>query len=353
MTQKSDRVPAADGPELFGDQGQHARMFQLIWSFTASQIVHALARYSFADHLAAEPRTAQHIAERESLDVDATARLLRACASMGLVSYDGQGKFSTTALLDTLRAGAEGSLRGAALLIPASGHWLPWGRLSDAVKTGSPQAVAALGQDAWAHLAQHPDELAAFADTMKSVSTAFNREARSLIDTRSVSVAVDVGGANGTLVHALMEQNPSLRGVVFDLPHVVGGAAQAVADRPDLRDRFSVVAGDFLAVPPPPADLYLLKLILHDWNDEDAMTILRNCRQGIKPGGRILVIEHLLGEMGAPGPTTMMDLNMMVVLGGRERQLVEYQALLTAAGFRFSSSTPTRTPLVVIEALAV
>jgi hypothetical protein len=328
-------------------------MYQMIWSFTASQIVHAVARYSFADHLAAGPRTAQQIAEAESLDVNATSRLLRACTSMGLVSYDGESKFVTTALLDTLRRDAATSLRGAALLIPASGTWLPWGRLSDAVKTGVPQAVAALGRDVWAHLAQSPDEAAAFADTMKSASADFNRVAAKLIDTRSVGVAVDVGGANGTLVHALMEQNSALRGIVFDLPYMVGSATQAVADRPDLRDRFSVVGGDFLAVAPPPADLYLLKLILHDWDDEVALTILKNCRNGINPGGRILVIEQLLGGMGVPGPATLMDVNMMVVLGGRERELDEYRALLTAAGFTFSSTTPTRTPFVLIEALAL
>jgi hypothetical protein len=188
---------------------------------------------------------------------------------------------------------------------------------------------------------------------MQSASAAFNREATKLIDTRSVGVAVDVGGANGMLVHALMEQNSALRGIVFDLPHMVGSATQAVADRPDLRDRFSVVAGGFFAGAPPPADLYLLKLILHHWNDEVALTILKHCRHGINPGGRILVIEQLLGGMGAPGPATLMDVNMMVVLGGRERELDEYRALLAAAGFTFSSTTPTRTPFVLIEALAV
>ena len=331
----------------------HARMYQLIWGFTASQVVHAVARYCLADHLAAGPQSAQHIAERESLSVNATFRLLRACASMGLVNYDGQSKFSTTELLDTLRTDAAGSLRGAALLIAASGHWLPWGRLSEAVKTGVPQAVATLGRDVWAHLAQSPDEAAAFADTMKSVSAVFNREAMRLIDTRSVGVAVDIGGASGSLVHALMEQNPALRGIVFDLPHVLTSATQAVADRPDLRDRFSVVPGDFLAGAPPPADLYLLKLILHDWDDEAALKILRHCRQGINPGGRIVVIEQLLDQIGAPGPAALMDLNMMVVLGGRERDLGEYRTLLAAAGFQFASTTATHTPFVLIEARAV
>jgi SAM-dependent methyltransferase len=352
MTADLEQPSPPSDAQLFGEARHHDRMFQMIWSFALSQIVHTAARYSFADHLAAGPRTAEQVAAAESLNVDATFRLMRACASMGLLTYDGKSAFAATALLKTLCADDPDSLRGAALLIPASGHWLPWGRLADAIKTGAPQAVAVLGHDAWTHIAQSEEQTAAFAATMKSVSALFNCEASRLIDTQSVRVAVDIGGANGTLIHALMQQNPGLHGIVFDLPHVVGTALDA-ADELDLADRFTAVAGDFLTVAPPAADLYLLKLILHDWHDEAALKILKHCRQAIKPGGRILIVEQLLGEIGASEAATLMDINMMVVLGGRERQLGEYQALLTAAGFGTASVTPTRTPFVLIETTAV
>ena len=142
---------------------------------------------------------------------------------------------------------------------------------------------------------------------MKSTSLAFNREAAKLVDTQSIRVAVDIGGASGTLIHSLMKENPALQGVVFDLPHVVPTAIKAAEDL-GLQDRFSVVAGDFFATAPPPADLFLLKLILHDWNDEACLSILKNCRRTINPGGRILVVESLIDEIGTPGFAPILDM---------------------------------------------
>jgi hypothetical protein len=149
-----------------------------------------------------------------------------------------------------------------------------------------------------------------------------------------------------------MKENPALQGVVFDLPHVIPTAIKA-ARALGLQDRFSVVAGDFFGVALPPADLFLLKLILHDWSDEACLSILKNCRRAINPGGRILVVESLIGQIGAPDSASMLDMTMLVVLGGRERNLEEYKALFTEAGFRFSGATPTSAQWVLIEAVAV
>lgn len=340
--------PTSGTRPIFGGQNDHAQMYQMIWGFNVSQIVHTAALYSLPEHLDQGPKTPAEIAEAESLNVDATFRLMRACAAIGLMTYDGHSKFAATPLLNTLHKDHPKSLRGPALLMPAAGHWLPWGHLSDAIKTGESQAMATLGRSAWEHLANTPAEAAAFTETMKTASSAFNREAARLVDTQSIRVAVDIGGASGTLIHSLMKENPTLQGVVFDLPHVVPTAIKA-AEELGLEDRFSVVGGDFLATEPPPADLFLLKLILHDWNDETCLSILKNCRRAINPGGRILVIEMLIGEIGTPGSAAMMDMDMLVMLGGRERNLEEYKALFTAAGFRFSNTTPSSTPFALIE----
>jgi hypothetical protein len=352
MKNLESKQPSSDTGHIFGIQNDYAKMFQMILGFNVSQIVHTAALYSLAEHLAQGPATPAEIAEAESINVDATFRLMRACASIGLMTYDGHSKFAATPLLNTLHKDDANSLRGVALLMPAAGHWLPWGHLSNAIKTGEPQAMATLGRSAWEHLASTPAEAAAFTETMKSTSLAFNREAAKLVDTQSIRVAVDIGGASGTLIHSLMKENPALRGVVFDLPHVVPTAIKAAEDL-GLQDRFSVIAGDFFATAPPPADLFLLKLILHDWNDEACLSILKNCRRTIKPDGRILVAESLIDEIGTPGFAPMIDMNMLVMLGGRERNLEEYKALFTAADFRFSSITPTSTPFVLIEAVAV
>jgi O-methyltransferase domain/Dimerisation domain len=338
----------ADEPAFFQDAPQ-TRMYQMIWGFTASQIVHTAARLRLAEHLAAGAATAEQIAKAESLDFAATFRLLCACTTLGLMTCDAELRFASTPLLRTLHPDATNSLRGAALLLPASSHWLCWARLTEAVRTGEPQAQAALGCTVWEHLAEAPEETAAFAETMKSVSAVFNEDAANAGKTLFARIAVDVGGANGSFVHALMKQNTSLHGIVFDLPHVVP-TAMTEAVKLGIQNRFSVIAGDVLTTHLPSADLYLLKLILHDWNDRDALAILRNCRRAINPGGRIIVVEQLLGEIGEPGPAAMMDINMLVMLGGKERTLEQYQSLFTAAGFRFLSVTSTRTPFVLMQA---
>jgi hypothetical protein len=344
--------PASNAGHYFGTQHEYARMFEMIFGAHISQVVHTAALYSLSEHLAQGRNTPAEIAAVESLHADATFRLMRACAAIGLMTYDGHGKFAATPLLHTLHKDASHSLRGTALVIPAPGHWLPWGRLRDAIKTGAPQAVATLGRSLWEYLADASAEAAAFTDSMKGTSVVVNRDAARLVDTRSVRVAVDVGGASGTLLHALMEANPTLQGVVFDLPHVVPFATEAIRER-GLHERCAVVAGDFFANPLPPADLFLLKLILHDWNDDAGLAILRNCRRAISAGGRILVVEQLIDAIGTPGFTPLLDLNMLVLFDGRERTLDEFKALFTAAGFRFASATPTSTPFVLIEAVAV
>ncbi|MET1025668.1 MAG: methyltransferase [Dongiaceae bacterium] len=333
---------------LYGGQEDYGKMHEMISAFSISQIVHAAAVYSLAEHLADGLATPAEIAAAESINVDATLRLMSACVSIGLMSYDGQEKFSATPLLKTLHKDDPNSMRGAALVLPAPGHWLPWSRLSDAVRTGKPQAAAALGRDLWDYFADTPNEAKAFTQTMKAMTASVSHEAASLIDTQAARVAVDIGGASGTLIHALMEKNPSLQGMVFDLPHVVPDAIKA-AEALGFQNRFSAVSGDFL-VSVPPADLYLLKSVLIDWPDDTCIAILKSCRRAVKPNGRLVLID-LMSEIGAPGIAPMADLTMMVLFGSRIRRLEEYTALLTAAGFRFSRATATSTPFTLIEAL--
>jgi len=348
---EAQQPKTAAEPSMFGSADDLTRMYQMITGFEISQIVHAAARYSLAEHLRDGRATSAEIAEAEAIDASATFRLLRVCASIGLVSYDGHGKFAATPLLDTLHKDHPHSLRGAAELLCGAGHWLPWGQLCDAIATGKPQAEAALGCSAWEHMAKSPRETAAFEQTMKSSSWAFNQAAARLIDTRTTTTAVDVGGANGTLVHALMERNPALSGVVFDLPHIVPGAVEA-ARQLDLSQRFSAVPGSFFDTPVPPGDLLLLKLILHDWDDAACIEILKNCRRALQADGRLVVAEQLLDEIGKPGPAPLMDLDMLVMLGGKERSLGEFNVLFAAAGFRLTSVTRTATPFFIIEARA-
>jgi SAM-dependent methyltransferase len=326
------------------------RMIQMLTGFFVTQIAGAVATYSIADHLAKGSATAEQIATLEGIDSIATFRLLRACASLGLVTCDDGLRFSATPLLGTLRTNVPGSLHSLAIAWSAPGHWLPWGRFVDAIRTSQPQTVPALGATIWDYYAQQPEEAAVFTNAMHGFTSGVAQEVARLVDTSTAKLAVDIGGASGTLVHSLMTANPQLHGIILDLPDVVPSAAAAAAAL-GLAARSKVLAGDFFASVPE-ADLYLLKHILHDWDDGQGVRILENCRRAMRPGGRVIVIELLLGEIGEPGPAPLNDLNMMVVLPGRERSLSEYRALLKQAGFRLDKSSPIRSSMAVIEAVA-
>jgi hypothetical protein len=326
------------------------QMMQMLTGSFVAQITGVVATYSIPEHLARGPATAEEISEVEGVDATATFRLLRACASLGLVTFDGVA-FHATPLLATLRRNVPGSLYGLAIAWSAPGHWLSWGRFRDAIRTGQAQTGPALGAMIWDYYAQKPEEGAAFTEAMHGFTSGIAQEVARVVDTSSAKLAVDIGGASGILVHSLMMANSRLRGIVLDLPDVVP-SARAAAAALGLTDRSNALAGDFFGSLPE-ADVYLLKHILHDWNDGEAVQILQRCRQAMRPGGRVIVIEMLLGDIGEPGLVPLMDLVMMVMLTGRERTLAEYSGLLKEAGFRVAKSTPIRSPMVVIEAIAM
>ena len=326
------------------------RMMQMIIGYWVTQVVHAAARFSIADYLAKAPATAEDIADAEGTDPSATFRLLRTCASLGLVKYDGNSRFAGTSLLDTLRKDNPQSLRAIAVSWPLPGHWLPWGRFAEAVKTGTSQTVPALGAGLFEYFATNAAEAAAFTESMTSLTSSVAKETAKRINTSGVNTVADIGGAGGAMLYALLQLHPDLQGIVFDRPQVVA-SARAEAVKLGFHERVTAVGGDFFESVPE-ADLYLLKHILHDWDDESCICILKNCRRGLRPRGRIAVIELLLAEIGEPGIAPLYDVTMMVMSAGRERSLVEFQRLFEAAGLAATKVTRTTTPMVILEAAA-
>jgi len=325
------------------------RMMHMITGYWVTQIAGAVASYSIADHLAKGPASAEEISKMAGIDSIAAFRLLRACASLGLVTFDGL-TFTATPLLGTLRADVPGSLHSLAIVNSAPGFWLPWGRFLEALRTSESQTVPALGAEMWDYHRQKPEEGAAFTKAMHSFTSGIAEEVARVVDASTAKLAVDIGGASGTLVHSLLLANSQLHGIVLDLPHVLPSATAAAAAL-GLTERSRALAGDFFTHVPQ-ADIYLLKHILHDWNDGEAVQILKRCREAMRPGGRVIVIERLLGEIGEPRLAPLTDLNMMVLLTGRERTLAEYCGLLKDADLRFSKSTPIRSQMAIIEAVA-
>jgi hypothetical protein len=304
----------------------------MIHGYWNSQVVRAAADLRLADHLAAGARTAEDVAGLESSDPLATYRLMRACAGLGLLAYEGDGRFSVTPAGALLQSGVPGSLREHALAFGAPGHWLPWGQLPEAVRKGGTQAAAVLGADLFDYLAGQPEEAAQFAASMEALTGAIATDAARVIDVSGVSLAVDVGGGTGELVRALMRANGGLHGLVLDFPDAADSARQA-AEAEGLGIRFSAVAGDFFAAVPD-ADLYLLKAILHDWDDDSCVRILRNCRETARPGARLIVIENVISDLARDRFATLLDMNMLAVTTGQERDLAAYDELFAASGWQ-------------------
>ena len=335
-------------PARAGDIYEQMRI--MMHSHYVSQMIRAAVDLSLADHLAVETLTAAQVAEREDSAPNTTFRFMRACVALGLLTADDDGRFGSTPLLQTLRRDIPGSLRGLALAMTLPAQWLPWNEFTSSVRTGQSQASAVLGMDFFDYLQQHPEQARDFSAGMSSATALWTADAATVIDTTGVRLAVDVGGATGSLLHLLQDANPALHGIVFDRPNVIDDASTEIA-RKRLTQRTKAIGGDFFESVPT-ADLYLLKFILHDWDDHRAIRILQRCREAMTTGGRIVIVEVVLGELSDPGSGALIDMNILAVSPGQERSLAEYDALLAAASLRRVAVLSTNSPQSVIEAVA-
>ncbi len=327
-------------------------MFQLITGYWASQAVGVAARLGVADHLADGPRRSDDLARAVGADPQALYRVLRMLASIGLFTETVPDAFALTPLGETLCTDAPGSLRFFAIAETAFGHWAPWGRLLDSVKSGRPMAREALGEELWQWYGENPEEAGFFSAAMGNLSALAAGELVRVYDCSTVGTVADVGGAHGVLLAAILDANPAARGILFDLPHVIATAGEAIEAR-GLADRCELASGDFFHAVTGGADLHILKQIVHDWDDEHAARLLANCHRALTPAGKLLLIEMVVPPDNRPSPAQPMDLNMLVLLGGRERTAEEYGSLLGGAGFRMERIIPTHSPFSIVEATRI
>jgi SAM-dependent methyltransferase len=327
-------------------------MMGLITGYWVSQAVGVAAKLGVADVLADGPQPAEAVARVVGADGPALYRVLRLLASLGVFQEGPPGSFALTPLGETLRSDSPGSVRNFAITETEPGHWLPWGHLLDSVRSGGPMAQQALGMELFDWYAKNPEEAGHFSAAMGNLSALAASELVRVYDCSAVRRVVDVGGAHGVLLSAVLRANPAAQGVLFDLPHVVATARDAIAAA-GLGDRCEFVSGNFFEAVPEGADLHLLKQIIHDWNDERAAQLLGNCHRALAPGGKLLLVEMLIPSDDRPSPAKGMDLNMLVLLGGRERTQEEFGRLLASAGFRLERVIPTHSPFSVIEAAPV
>lgn len=327
-----------------------AQVMRLLQGYWVAQTTAVLASLGIADQLASGPRPVDRLAETCGVRPRLLLRLLRAGAELGLVAETEPDSYRLTELGECLRTDAPLSLREYALGLVAPGHWEPWGRFEEALRTGEATAPQVLGMPMWDYYAVHTDEGDHFSRAMGELSAMAMAEVTGVIDASTAGVVVDVGGAYGPLLAKLLEQNPQARGILFDLPSVVDRARLQVSESP-LAGRIDVVGGDFFQEVPGGGDLYVLKSILHDWDDEHAIRILTSCRRAAPRGSRLLVIEMVVPEPWAPSPVHLIDLNLLVMMGGVERTQSEYAALLVGSGWELQRASPTGL-FSVLEAVA-
>jgi hypothetical protein len=318
-----------DGPGA----SDHERLLALLRGYVSTQVAGALAELGVADALMASPRTHADLAAELGLPAASLHRLLRAAATIGLVAEPSPGSFTATALSDLLRAGVEGSLHNFARNVVGHGHWSVWGQLSDAIRTDTGQAHAALGTSLWDYYRDHPGEERRFAAAMSERTATQTAAIVATVDLGSARRIVDVGGSQGELLRAFLTAHPSASGVLFDQPDVVATVPPDLGDRA-LAGRVETVGGDFFDGVPDGGDAYLLKLVVHDWPDGDAVRILRSVREAIDTGGALYVIELVVPPDGEGSVAHLIDLSMLVSFGGRERTLEELRSLFARAAFR-------------------
>ncbi|HZR83848.1 MAG TPA: methyltransferase [Candidatus Binatia bacterium] len=326
----------------------YAELMAIAVGYQASRAVMVAAELGIADVLRDDTRSVADIAAATATHPPTLYRLLRALASIGVLHEDDERRFSLTAMGRHLRSDAPGSPGALARFFGRDYQWAAWGHLLHSVRTGENAMRALYGVDVWKYREERPEENEIFNAAMAAMSTAgADRETAAFDFGRSV--VADVGGGTGTLIATILRRNPEARGILYDQPHVVAGAA-AVLERAGVADRVRVEAGSFFERAPEGADVYVLRHILHDWPDQEAVAILRSCRRAMKADARLLVLDCVVGPPNQDPPSKFLDLVMLVSAGGRERSEPEWRALLAEGGFRWERVSAASPRAAVIEA---
>jgi hypothetical protein len=333
---------------MTSDQSDMDFFRQIFGGAWITQGLWVAAELGIADLLAGGPLTAQALAERTNSKSDALYRLMRALAGVGVFAEDSQGRFGLTPLAELLRSDAAGSQRSIAILMGAEFHQA-WGELLHSVRTGEPGFQKRFGKSFFQYMTEHPERHGIYDAAMTGVH---GRETEPMLDAYDFSGfrrVVDVGGGNGLVLTAILNRHPAVHGILFDLPPVADRARPIISDA-GLSHRCQVEGGDFFSAVPTGADAYVMRHIIHDWEDSEAIAILGKCRQAMSPDGRILVCETVIPTGNEPSFGKWLDL-MMLLVAGRERTEKEYDRLFSASGLKLNRIIPTVAEVSIIEGI--
>jgi O-methyltransferase/methyltransferase family protein len=331
-------------------QSRQAQLIQMATAHWVSSLVYVAAQMSLADRLAEAPKTADELAQSTATDAPSLYRVLRTLAGMGLFTEDSGHRFSLTPLGDVLRTGTPGSVRSAVLTMAGDLVTKSMGQFHYSIQTGKTGFEKAFGMPLFEWLANHPAEASMFSETMVGFHGAEPAAVATAYDFSQFETVIDVGGATGNLLTAVLGHHPKPRGILFDLPHVVRDASALIQTR-GLTHRITIESGSFFEGVPAADGVYLLSHIIHDWSEAQCLTILGNCRRAMKPNSLLLIIEMVLPTGNTPHPGKMLDMIMLAVAGGQERTEPEYRVLLDKAGFRLTQVVPTESAVSIVEAL--
>lgn len=326
------------------------KMLEMMSGLWVSRAIYIAAKIGLADELKESPKTAAELAERTNTHAPSLYRVMRALAGVGVLVEDEEKRFRLTPLGATLRSDAPVSLRALAASELGGVHYPSWGALLHTVQTGEAAFNHVFGTNCWDYLSKHPEDAKIFNQSMTELTRMAEAAILEAYDFSSAGKIVDVGGGHGGLLASILKRNPNLTGIIYDAPHVAEGAQKRMENE-GLSARCEVKGGDFFQSVPAGGDTYIMKHIIHDWADKEAIAILQQIRKEIGEGGKLILIEQVVPEGNEPHLSKLSDLIMMIMVGGRERNEEEFSALFEASGFKLTRIIPTESPVSLIEAL--
>ena len=318
-------------------------MLNLIGGFWIARSLYLAAKLGVADVFDNQPKTIAQLAVATNTEPQPLYRLLRALASVGIFTEVSDQCFVLTSLGATLQSNSPDSMRYIAMAQMGYEHSLGWTNGLHSLRTGEIAFDAAAGMSVWDHYARHPEDAQIFSQSMTNVGTAIAQAVAASYDFSQFKMIVDVGGAQGSLVSTIMRSYPHLKGILFDLPEVIANVS--------VNDKIQPVAGNFFESVPSSGDVYLMRWIIHDWNDEKSSIILKNCHRAMPNHGKLLFVEIIIPSGNEPSPAKFIDMIMLLLTGGRERTEAEYRSLLRSNGFELTRVIPTPSMFSIIEAV--
>lgn len=324
-----------------------AQLNQLISGYMRTQAVYVAAKLGIADLLSTGSRTADELAQATYMHAPSLFRLLRALASLGVFAEDESSRFGLTPIAECLRSDVPGSQRALAIM-SGEEHFKAWGELLYSIQTGNTSFDKLYGMPIFDFLSQNLEQAKVFDAAMVGVHGRETAAMTDAYDFSEIGVLADVGGGNGSLLSFVLKAYPNLKGMLYDLPGVVE-RAKAGLQAAGLADRCEVIGGSFFESIPEGADAYLMRHIIHDWDDEKSLTILRNVHRAMRPDARLLVVEGVIPPGNDPSFSKLLDLTMLTLPGGKERTEEEYRTLFRAGGFELTRIVPTAAEISVIE----